>query len=104
MDLFWRRPVTLPDRLRCTRDEVGERAAWARDRAHGFQSPMRSGMARRNSRAVVAIGLCALICLVVAGTAGYFRYVNQLPDYPSVPVVMPVPNAYDDYVAAGLLC
>jgi hypothetical protein len=39
--------------------------------------------------------------MLIAGVAGYWRYANQLPVYPPPNIVMPVPNAYDDYVAAG---
>jgi hypothetical protein len=60
--------------------------------------------AQRNPWLVVVMGVFALICVVILGVAGYWRYANQLPLYPPPAVVMPVPNAYDDYVAAGLLC
>src|SRR5207245_3357798 len=39
--------------------------------------------------------------VLVAGVAGYWRYANQLPVYRAPNSVMPVPNAYDDDVAAG---
>src|SRR5712692_1131178 len=61
-------------------------------------------MARRNPWAVVATGVFALLCVLIAGVAGYWGYANQLPVYPSPNIVMPVPNAYDDYVAAGQMC
>jgi hypothetical protein len=60
--------------------------------------------AQRNPWLVVVMGVFALICIVILGVAGYWRYANQLPTYPPPAVVMPVPNAYDDYVAAGQLC
>ena len=58
-------------------------------------------MVRRNPWVVVATGVFALLCVLIAGVAGYWRYANQLPVYPTPSVVMPVPNAYDDYVAAA---
>src|SRR5713226_10745207 len=61
-------------------------------------------MARRNPWVVVATGVFALLCVLIAGVAGYWGYANQLPVYPSPNIVMPVPNAYDDYVAAGQMC
>jgi hypothetical protein len=61
-------------------------------------------MLRRYSWPVVAGGVFALACLIVAAIAGYWRYANQLPSYPRPAVVLPVPNAYDDYVEAGQLC
>src|SRR5205809_640285 len=59
---------------------------------------------QRNPWLVVVMGVFALICIVILGVAGYWRYANQLPVYPTPSVVMPVPNAYDDYVAAGQMC
>src|SRR5207249_6007964 len=40
----------------------------------------------------------------VADVAGSWLSANQLPVYPTPSVVMPVPNAYDDYVGAGQMC
>jgi hypothetical protein len=53
---------------------------------------------------VVATGACGLICVLIAGAAGYWRYANQLPVYPAPTIVMPSPNAYDDYIAAAKMC
>jgi hypothetical protein len=61
-------------------------------------------MVKRNPWAVVATGVFALLCVLIAGVAGYWHYANQLPVYPPPNIVLPVPNAYDDYVAAGQLC
>ena len=61
-------------------------------------------MVRPNPRLIAMAGGFALLCVLVAGVAGYWRYANQLPVYPTPSVVMPVPNAYDDYVAAGQMC
>jgi hypothetical protein len=61
-------------------------------------------MARRNPWVVVATGVFALLCVLIAGVAGYWHYANQLPVYPPPNIVMPVPNAYDDYVAAAQMC
>src|SRR5207302_6592605 len=52
-------------------------------------------------RLIAMAGGFALLCVLVAGVAGYWRYANQLPVYPLPNIVMPVPNANDDYVAAG---
>src|SRR5437763_16588343 len=61
-------------------------------------------MARRNPWLIVAGGVVGLVCVLIAGVVGYWRYANQRPTYPAPNIVMPVPNAYDDYVAAGQLC
>src|SRR4051812_18507472 len=61
-------------------------------------------LTRRNPWLVVVLGLFALVCVLMIGVGGYWRYANELPAYPPPNVVMPVPNAYDDYVRAGLLC
>jgi hypothetical protein len=61
-------------------------------------------MKRRNPWMVVGAGLFGLAFILIAGVAGYWRYANQLPAYPAPEIVMPAPNAYDDYVAAGQLC
>src|SRR5438128_2391797 len=61
-------------------------------------------MKRRNPWLVVGGGVIGLVVVIIAGVVGYWRYANQLPTYPTPTVVMPVPNAYDDYVAAGQLC
>jgi hypothetical protein len=53
---------------------------------------------------VVVFGVLGLVCVLIAGVVGYWRYANQLPSYPAPAIVMPAPNAYDDYVAAGQLC
>jgi hypothetical protein len=58
-------------------------------------------MLRREPWLIVVLGIFGLICVLAAGLVGYWRYANQLPVYPSPTVVMPVPNAYADYVAAG---
>src|SRR5437879_5661959 len=58
-------------------------------------------MVKRNQWPVVGATIFALLCISVGGLAGYWRYANQLPVYPTPSVVMPVPNAYDDYVAAA---
>ena len=51
-------------------------------------------MVRRHSWLVVGTGLSALVCVLIAGIAGYWQYANQWPSYPSPPFVMPVPNAW----------
>jgi hypothetical protein len=61
-------------------------------------------MLRRNNWLVVTGGIFALLCLLMAAAAGYWRYANQLPSYSPPAVILPDPNAYDDYVAAGQLC
>ena len=61
-------------------------------------------MVKRNPWPVVGATIFALLCISVGGLAGYWRYANQLPVYPTPSVVMPAPNAYDDYVAAGQMC
>jgi hypothetical protein len=58
-------------------------------------------MVRRNPWLVVAAGVFALVCVLFAAVVGYWHYANQLPVYPAPNVVVPVPNAYDDYVVAG---
>jgi hypothetical protein len=58
-------------------------------------------MLRREPWLIVMLGLFGLFCVLSAGLVGYWRYANQLPVYPTPQVAMPVPNAYDDYVAAG---
>src|SRR5207253_10275245 len=58
-------------------------------------------MVRRNPRLIAMAGGFALLCVLVAGVAGYWRYANQLPVYPAPHIVMPVPHAFDDYLAAG---
>ena len=35
------------------------------------------------------MGVFALICVVILGVAGYWRYANQLPTYPPPAIVMP---------------
>lgn len=59
---------------------------------------------KRNPWLVVVAGGFALGCVLLASLAGYWHYANQLPVYRPPTIVMPVPNAYDDYVAAGHLC
>jgi hypothetical protein len=61
-------------------------------------------MRPRDSWRVVAIGIFALGGVLLAGGAGYWHYANHVPAYPPLNTVMPAPNAYDDYVAAGRLC
>src|SRR5579864_420533 len=70
------------------------------DRMEGKGGAMR----QRSPWVVVMVGVLALVCVVTAGVAGYWRYANELPVYPALKVVIPVPNAYDDFVAAGQLC
>src|SRR5262249_7993324 len=64
----------------------------------------RKGMIRRNPWLVVLGGVFLLAILIVGGLSAWWRYANEVPTYPPAAVVMPVPNAYDDYVAAGELC
>lgn len=61
-------------------------------------------MVKRNPWLVVATSVFALVCVLTAGVVGYWRYANQLPAYPAPIIVLPVPNAYDDYVAAAQMC
>lgn len=61
-------------------------------------------MRRRNPWLIVWTGAFALIGGLIAGVAGYWLYANQLPVYPAPTIAMPVPNAYDDYEAAGQMC
>ena len=60
-------------------------------------------MTRKPWRIIGAVTL-ALLCLLAVGGQAYWRYVNYVPLYLRPRTVLPVPNAYDDFVAAGALC
>jgi hypothetical protein len=61
-------------------------------------------MVRANPWLVTGGGVFGLVAMLTAGAAAYWQYANSLPSYPTPTVVMPVPNGYDDFVAAGLQC
>jgi hypothetical protein len=61
-------------------------------------------MVRKNSWLVVLGGLFVLAALLVGGLIAWWHYANEIPTYTPAAIVMPVPNAYDDYVAAGEMC
>jgi hypothetical protein len=61
-------------------------------------------MAWRNPWFLVRMSLFALVCVLLIGGAVYWNAANQLPPYVRPPVVLPQPNAYDDYAAAAAIC
>jgi hypothetical protein len=59
-------------------------------------------MMRRNR---VLITLAVLVPVTGVGLGAIYLYwANQVPSYPRTPIVMPKPNARDDYIAAGRMC
>jgi len=52
---------------------------------------------------LVAGAFVAVLCVLLAAGAAYWRAVNTVPYYAPPSVVMPVPNGFDDFVAAGQL-
>jgi hypothetical protein len=53
---------------------------------------------------VLAAGTVAILGVLGASGRAYWEYVRFVPHYVRPHVVLPVPNAYDDFVAAGALC
>lgn len=60
-------------------------------------------MTRRNLWFAVRMAVLTLVGALTAGGAAYWNFANQLPPYDAPPVVLPVPNAYDDYLAAAAI-
>jgi hypothetical protein len=56
--------------------------------------------AHRRSWAIWLIGLLTVIGGLLLVVIGYWKKANWLPAYPTTPVVMPVPNGFDDLVEA----
>lgn len=52
---------------------------------------------------IVVLGLCGIVAMLIAAGFGYWQYANFVPEYSRAGLSMPVPNAYDDYAAAGRL-
>jgi hypothetical protein len=50
------------------------------------------------------MSLLALAFVLLIGGAVYWNAANQLPPYVRLPIVLPQPNAYDDYAAAAAIC
>jgi hypothetical protein len=58
----------------------------------------------RHPRLIVGLGWIGIVGGLAAVGAGYWRFINLVPDYPRALVALPLPNAYDDSVRAGQLC
>jgi hypothetical protein len=58
-------------------------------------------VSKRRTWTIVFAAGAVVVLLLAAGLAGYWRYANTLPPYTPAAVAVPVPNAYDDFVAAG---
>lgn len=61
-------------------------------------------MALRNPWFLVWMSVFAPVFVLLIGGVTYWNAANQLPAYVRPPVVLPEPNAYDDYAAAAAMC
>jgi hypothetical protein len=61
-------------------------------------------MTWQNSWSMVGMAALAIVITVASGSVAYWHTANQLPSYFRPAVVLPRPNAYNDFAAAAAMC
>src|SRR5438045_3981476 len=59
---------------------------------------------KRRTWLLIVLSISVPIGCLAAAAAGYLWWANSVPAYPRMPVVLPHPNARDDFMAAGRMC